>query len=75
MIMDPELTGVFIHEALGHAAEADSVKNGGESILAGRVGGERIASEELTVVDDPTYRAGSVPTSTTMRASGGSGLR
>lgn len=56
VIMDPELTGVFIHEALGHAAEADSVKNG-ESILAGRVG-ERIASEELTVVDDPTLPGG-----------------
>ncbi|NJE85258.1 TldD/PmbA family protein [Thermococcus sp. CX2] len=52
VIMDPELTGVFIHEALGHAAEADSVKTG-ESILAGKLG-ERIAVEELTVVDDPT---------------------
>ncbi|QDA32117.1 TldD/PmbA family protein [Thermococcus indicus] len=52
IIMDPELTGVFIHEALGHAVEADSVKNG-DSILAGKLG-ERIAVEELTVVDDPT---------------------
>ncbi|AEK73544.1 zinc-dependent protease [Thermococcus sp. 4557] len=52
VIMDPELTGVFIHEALGHAAEADAVKNG-DSILAGRLG-ERIAVEGLTVVDDPT---------------------
>ena len=52
VIMDPELTGVFIHEALGHAVEADSVKNG-ESILTGRLG-EIVAAEELTVVDDPT---------------------
>jgi len=52
IIMDPELTGVFIHEALGHAVEADLVKNG-DSILAGKLG-ERIATEELTVVDDPT---------------------
>ncbi|NJE43274.1 TldD/PmbA family protein [Thermococcus sp. GR6] len=52
VIMDPELTGVFIHEALGHAAEADAIKTG-ESILTGRLG-ERIAVEELTVVDDPT---------------------
>ncbi|AFL95471.1 putative modulator of DNA gyrase, PmbA/TldD protein-like protein 1 [Thermococcus cleftensis] len=52
IIMDPELTGVFIHEALGHAVEADSVKNG-DSILAGKLG-ERIAVEGLTVVDDPT---------------------
>lgn len=52
VVMDPELTGVFIHEALGHAVEADSVKNG-ESILAGRIG-ESLGPEELTVVDDPT---------------------
>ncbi|NJF25213.1 TldD/PmbA family protein [Thermococcus sp. Bubb.Bath] len=52
VIMDPELTGVFIHEALGHAAEADSVKNG-ESILTGKLG-EKIGVDELTVVDDPT---------------------
>ncbi|WP_456368068.1 TldD/PmbA family protein [Thermococcus sp.] len=54
VIMDPELTGVFIHEALGHAVEADLVKNG-DSILAGKLG-ERIAVEELTVVDDPTLK-------------------
>ncbi len=52
VIMDPELTGVFIHEAVGHAAEADAVKNG-ESIFAGRLG-EKIGAEELNVVDDPT---------------------
>lgn len=61
VIMDPELTGVFIHEALGHAAEADSVKNG-ESILAGKLG-QKIGVEELTVVDDPTLpgKFGSYP--------------
>ncbi|WP_175059298.1 TldD/PmbA family protein [Thermococcus sp. 2319x1] len=52
VIVDPELAGVFIHEALGHAAEGDAVKNG-ESILEGKLGKE-IAVEELTVVDDPT---------------------
>ena len=52
VVMDPELTGVFIHEALGHAVEADSVKNG-DSILAGKLG-ERIAVEGLNVADDPT---------------------
>ncbi|HII61161.1 TldD/PmbA family protein [Pyrococcus horikoshii] len=52
VIMDPELAGVFIHEALGHASEADAVKQE-ESILAGMLG-KRIAVEELTVVDDPT---------------------
>ncbi len=52
VIMDPELVGVFIHEALGHASEGDAIKNG-ESILEGKLG-EKIAVEELTVVDDPT---------------------
>ncbi|WP_297534958.1 TldD/PmbA family protein [Thermococcus sp.] len=61
VVADPELTGVFIHEALGHAVEADSVKNG-DSILAGRLG-ERIAVDGLNVVDDPTLpgKFGSYP--------------
>ncbi len=52
VIMDPELAGVFIHEALGHAAEADSIKTG-ESILTGRIG-QKIAVDDLNVIDDPT---------------------
>ncbi len=52
VIMDPKLTGVFMHEALGHAAEADHVLYG-ESILRGRLG-EEIAYEGLTIADDPT---------------------
>ncbi|NOR77837.1 MAG: TldD/PmbA family protein [Methanophagales archaeon] len=52
VIMDNKLSGVFMHEALGHAAEADHVLYG-ESILEGRVGDE-IAYKGLTVADDPT---------------------
>lgn len=52
VIMDSQLTGVFMHEALGHAAEADHVLYG-ESILRDKLG-ERIAFEGLTVADDPT---------------------
>jgi TldD protein len=52
VIMDNRLTGVFMHEALGHAAEADHVLYG-ESILKGKLGAE-IAYEGLTVADDPT---------------------
>lgn len=51
-VLDPELAGVFAHEAVGHAAEADLVQEGG-SVLAGRIG-ERIGSEVVTIVDDPT---------------------
>lgn len=52
VIMDNRLTGVFMHEALGHAAEADHVLYG-ESILKGKLGAE-IAYEGLTVADDPS---------------------
>lgn len=56
VVLDPKLTGVFIHEALGHAAEADHVVQG-ESILRGRLG-QKIASELVTIYDDPTLEKG-----------------
>ncbi|MEM3396251.1 MAG: TldD/PmbA family protein [Thermoplasmata archaeon] len=52
VIADPELSGVFAHEALGHACEADAVIAGG-SCLAGKIN-TRIGNELVTIVDDPT---------------------
>ncbi len=52
VVLDPEMTGVFSHEAVGHASEADSVVDR-ESILSGRLN-ERLGSELVTIVDDPT---------------------
>ena len=52
VVLDPEMTGVFSHEALGHAAEADSIIDR-ESILAGKIG-MKIGNENVTIVDDPT---------------------
>jgi len=52
VVIDPELLGVLVHEAFGHATEGDLVARG-ESILRGKIG-ERVASECVTVVDDPT---------------------
>jgi TldD protein len=50
-VLDPELAGVFAHEAVGHASEGDLVQEG-NSVLGGRTG-ERIGNENLTIVDDP----------------------
>jgi TldD protein len=52
VVMDPLLTGVFVHEALGHAIEADHVIQK-ESILEGKLE-ERIASSTVSIYDDPT---------------------
>ncbi|UCD01274.1 MAG: TldD/PmbA family protein [Promethearchaeota archaeon] len=52
IIMDPILTGTFVHESFGHAVEADHILNK-ESILEGRLG-EKIAIEEVNIIDNPT---------------------
>jgi TldD protein len=51
-ILDPELAGVFAHEAVGHASEGDLVHEG-NSVLSGKIG-ERIGSDLITIVDDPS---------------------
>jgi TldD protein len=51
-VLDPELAGVFAHEAVGHASEGDLVQQG-SSVLGGKTG-EQIGSDILTIVDDPT---------------------
>ena len=56
VIMDPKFCGVLIHEALGHAIEADTVINK-ESILEGKIG-TQIASEDVNIIDDPTMGQG-----------------
>lgn len=52
VVADPDLAGVFAHEAVGHAVEGDIVV-AGDSCLEGRMG-RRIGSSLLTLVDDPT---------------------
>jgi len=52
VVLDPELAGVFAHEAVGHASEADLVHEG-SSVLRGKIG-EQIGSGIVTIVDDPT---------------------
>ncbi len=55
VILAPEAVGVFVHEAFGHLAEADLVASG--SALRGRKG-EMVASEKVTIVDDPDIEDG-----------------
>jgi TldD protein len=51
-VLDPELAGVFAHEAVGHASEGDLIQEG-NSVLAGRIG-ERIGNRIITIADDPS---------------------
>jgi len=52
VIFDPSMTGLFVHECLGHSAEADLVLRGHSTL--GPLMGQTVASELVTVVDDPT---------------------
>ncbi|MFX1388916.1 MAG: TldD/PmbA family protein [Promethearchaeota archaeon] len=56
VITDSKLTGTLIHEAFGHACEADLVLND-ESILKEMMG-KQVASEEVTIVDYPIMGQG-----------------
>ena len=52
VVADSKLTGTIIHEAFGHACEADLVLNN-ESILKGMIG-NNVASEQVTIIDNPS---------------------
>lgn len=54
VILAPEIVGVFVHEAVGHNAEADAVKSG-SSILEGKIG-KLIGSPKVSIADDPTFK-------------------
>ncbi|ESQ20640.1 MAG: putative Zn-dependent protease [uncultured Acidilobus sp. CIS] len=50
VVLGPEVSGVFAHEALGHLAEADLAIEG----MLGRLRGKRIAREFVNVSDSPS---------------------
>ncbi len=59
VVLSPEVTGLIAHEAAGHPSEADRVlgREAAQAGLSYRIRmspGERIGSEEVTVIDDPT---------------------
>ena len=56
IIADPELTGVMVHEALGHATEADLILQN-DSILKDKLN-TKIASDIVNIYDDATIKDG-----------------
>ena len=56
VIADPELTGVLIHEALGHAVEGDLILQN-DSILKNKMG-TQIASDIVNIFDDASLKEG-----------------
>ena len=56
VVLAPGDSGILLHEAVGHGLEADFNRKG-TSNYSGKVG-ESVASELVTVVDDPSYSHG-----------------
>ena len=52
VLFHPSITGLLVHEALGHNAEADAVW-AGQSILEGRLG-DSVAPPAVSIYDDST---------------------
>ncbi|MEW6096149.1 MAG: TldD/PmbA family protein [bacterium] len=53
VVLDPELCGVFIHEAFGHLAEADHIYENEKMEELMKIG-KRFGGDELSIVDDAT---------------------
>ena len=58
VVVGPEVTGIMVHESVGHPFEADRIfgreaAQAGESFISKDMIGDAIGSEIVTVVDDP----------------------
>ena len=53
LLLDPQLVGLFAHEAVGHTAEADLVQLG--SVTQGKLN-EKVCDERITLIDAPTVK-------------------
>ena len=59
IVVAPQITGIMVHESVGHPYEADRVlgreaAQAGESFISHGMIGSRIGSEAVNIVDDPT---------------------
>ena len=52
VVVDPDVGGLFVHEAFGHNSEGDLVF-GGQSIISDKMG-QKVASDLVSIWDDPT---------------------
>ena len=55
-IIDPDVVGLLLHEAFGHASEGDLVE-AGSSVLSEKIG-RTVASEHVTIVDEGVVDGG-----------------
>ena len=55
VILDPDMTGLFIHEAFGHFSEADLLEKN-PSLLDKMPIGANLGSNLVDIVDDPTVK-------------------
>ena len=51
-VLNPEIAGVFAHEAVGHASEGDAIRDG-VSVFGGKIG-QQVGSSLVTIIDDPS---------------------
>jgi TldD protein len=56
VVVDPQVVGLLLHEAFGHASEGDLIFTG-DSVLRGRLG-EAVASELVNIVDEGVVDGG-----------------
>jgi len=56
VVVDPEIVGLLLHEAFGHASEGDLVSTG-ESVLNKKLGA-KLASEHVTIIDEGKVEGG-----------------
>ena len=59
MVLGSEVTGIICHESCGHPQEADRIlgreaAQAGESYIKPDMIGQRIGTENVTIIDDPT---------------------
>ncbi len=59
LVVAPQITGIMVHESVGHPYEADRVlgreaAQAGESFISPKMLGTRIGTPAVNIVDDPT---------------------